>query len=138
MWSQGKRKKKLTKSVFDEMGNGNMGDKPEYNMYPPKEASAEYMARRRKLGFDMYNLMGIARDDKMGRLKAMQDNFEFFQAPVGIIITVDRFVDRNGWGHVGMFLQSLCLLAVEAGLATCLQEAWSQFHQSVLQKHSRY
>ena len=50
---------------------------------------------------------------------------------VGIIITVDKAFDKNGWGHVGCFLQTLCLLAQERGLATCLQEAWSQFSDVV-------
>ncbi|CAK9054402.1 Chloronitrobenzene nitroreductase (Nitrobenzene nitroreductase) [Durusdinium trenchii] len=89
------------------------------------------MERRRKLGYDMYALLEIKRDDTMGRLNFMKENYRFFGAPVGLIITVDRFADRNGWGHVGMFLQTLCLVATEMGMATCLQEAWSLKHKAI-------
>jgi nitroreductase len=128
----GSAKTELTKAAFSELAKGNPGDAPEFNIYPPPAASAAYMNRRRKLGFDMYDLMGVARTDAKGRGEAMAKNFDFFGAPIGILITVDRFSDRNAWGHVGMFLQTLCLLAAEHGLATCLQEAWSQFHTRYL------
>jgi nitroreductase len=70
--------------------------------------------------------MGIERDDKLGRARAMLANYDFFDAPVGLIVTVHRLVDRNGWGHVGCFVQTLCLAAKAFGLDTCLQEAWSE------------
>ena len=85
------------------------------------------MRRRRKLGYEMYKLMGIERKDRVRRIKAMAENWDFFGAPIGIIVTTDRVVDRNGWGHVGCLLQSICLLAEERGLSTCLQEAWGSF-----------
>ena len=77
----------------------------------------------------MFRLMGIDRKDASARAEVLLRNFRFFGAPVGLFVTVDRIVDRNGWGHVGMFIQSLCLLAEEAGLATCLQEAWANWSQ---------
>ena len=58
-------------------------------------------------------------------------NFDFFGAPVGIIVTCDRCIDVNGWGHVGAFLQSVCLLAEERGMGTCLQEAFATYHEVV-------
>ena len=61
------------------------------------------LRRRRELAFAMYGLMGVGRKDKEARIKAMLRNYKFFDAPVAIIITVDRMVDRNGWGHVGEF-----------------------------------
>ena len=79
----------------------------------------------------MYSLMGIGRKDKVARVQAMLQNYEFFGAPVGLIITVDRCVDKNGWGHVGCFVQNICLLAIERGLGTCLQEAWADQHEVV-------
>jgi len=130
----GDARQSLTDAVFEAMSNGKMGDKPEFNIYPKSSDAPEYLERRRKLGYEMYKLMDIDRDDKAGRLAAMQQNFEFFGAPVGLIVTVDRVADRNGWGHVGMFLQTLCLLATEHGLASCLQEAWSTFHSVVYEK----
>lgn len=130
----GDAKKSLTEAVFERMDNGEMGDEPEFHIYPKADASADYMRRRRKLGYEMYSLMGIERDDVAGRINAMKSNFDFFGAPVGIIVTVDRIAGKNGWGHVGMFMQTLCLLASERGLSTCLQEAWSQFNASVYDK----
>lgn len=92
----GNARVELTKAVLAELQRGNAGDKPEFNIYPEPKASDAYMARRRKLGFDMYDLMGVARTDAKGRAAAMAKNFDFFGAPVGIIVTVDRFSDRNG------------------------------------------
>eukprot|EP00041_Stephanoeca_diplocostata_P026539 m.717895 g.717895 ORF g.717895 m.717895 type:complete len:145 (-) comp22989_c0_seq10:1207-1641(-) len=79
--------------------------KEEFPIYPPKEASAEYMDRRRKLGHQMFDLMGIKRSDKVARTEAMLRNFKFFGAPVGLIVAVDRIVASNGWGHVGHLVQ---------------------------------
>ena len=78
--------------------------------------------------------MGIDRKDREGRLRAMLENFDFFGAPCGLIITVDKIVDRNGWGHTGMLIMAICLLASQYGLSTCLQEAWSTFNQTVREK----
>mmetsp|Transcript_26270 Transcript_26270/g.36558 ORF Transcript_26270/g.36558 Transcript_26270/m.36558 type:complete len:241 (-) Transcript_26270:198-920(-) len=99
----------------------------EYSVYPPPEASKVYMQRRRAVAYEMYKLLGVDRKDKEGRTRELLQNFALFGAPVGIAVCVDRIVDRNGWGHVGMFLMSLCLLAEEAGLKTCLQESWADF-----------
>ncbi len=101
---------------------------PEYNVYPEPMPEI-YQARSRKVGTDMYALMEIERDDKKGRLQAMGRNFNFFDAPVGMFCCIDRVLDRNQWAHFGMFAQSLCLLAVEEGLATCMQEAWAMHHE---------
>jgi nitroreductase len=107
----------------------------EFAMYPSKHstppAPPSFIERRRALGYAMYSLMGVDRKDKAGRAAAMGKNWDFFGAPVGIIVTVERSVDRNGWGHVGGLLQSICLLAEERGLATCLQEAWANMGRTV-------
>ncbi|MGC6475577.1 MAG: nitroreductase [Parvibaculales bacterium] len=103
---------------------------PEYNVYP-EPVPEPYNTRRRQIGAQMYDLMGVDRKDKQARTEAMMKNFTFFEAPVGMFISLDRCFDRNQWGHVGMFAQSLCLLAVEAGLGTCMQEAWVMHHEHV-------
>eukprot|EP00038_Savillea_parva_P014209 m.214751 g.214751 ORF g.214751 m.214751 type:complete len:216 (-) comp27344_c0_seq1:28-675(-) len=111
---------------------GTTGSQPQPNeeapfaLYPPPAASEAYMQRRRKLGYDMYSLMGVDRKDKAGRAAAMLKNYDFFDAPIGIFVTVDKIVDKNGWAHVGALAQTICLLANECGMATCLQEAWSE------------
>ena len=109
-------------------------DSDEFAVYPTREALAQkrdMRDRRRKLGLDMYRLLGITKGDTDGILAALKRNYSFFDAPVGIIITVDKAGDRNFFGHVGSFLQTFCLLACERGIATCLQEAWSQFDEPV-------
>ena len=65
------------------------------------------------------------------------NNFDFFDAPGGIFVTVHKSVGPNGWGHVGHFIQSICLAAVGKGLGTCLQEAWAGFPK-LLKKHLEY
>ena len=127
----GDKKTQLTESVLKAFTTG--GDIPEYKVYPEKgdmspEKYGVYMKRRRQLAYEMFGLMGVERSDKNGRLEALLDNYRFFGAPIGIIVTVDREVDINGWGHAGCFLQNVCLVAEEEGLATCLQEAWANFH----------
>ena len=79
----------------------------------------------------MYAKLGVGKGDKEGQLRAMKRNFLFFDAPVGVIVTVDKACDRNAFGHVGCFVQTLCLLATARGMASCLQEAWSQVSPEV-------
>ena len=132
----GDAKKSLSSSVEKAMSNGSLeGVKQDFAVYPDAKstppAPAAFLDRRRKLGFEMYNLMGVNRKDKAGRAKAMARNFDFFGAPVGIIVTVEKACDSNGWGHVGTLLQSICLLAEERNLGTCLQEAWGNLGDAV-------
>eukprot|EP00927_Polykrikos_kofoidii_P052578 TRINITY_DN46459_c0_g1_i1.p1 TRINITY_DN46459_c0_g1~~TRINITY_DN46459_c0_g1_i1.p1 ORF type:complete len:267 (+),score=31.07 TRINITY_DN46459_c0_g1_i1:63-863(+) len=104
----------------------------EYHVYPPKDRQPPaWLERRQKCASDMYTLMGVDPTDRAARTLAMAKNFNFFGAPVGMVITVDRCGDRNSWGHTGMFLQSIMLLAHERGLATCPQEAWGNMGETV-------
>jgi nitroreductase len=84
-----------------------------------------YRTRRYKVGEDMYALLGVPREDKMARLAHLQKNFDFFGAPVGLFFTLDRRFDKGQWAHLGMLMQSIALVALERGLATCMQEAWT-------------
>lgn len=97
---------------------------PAYDIYPPN-LSEPYRSSRFKVGEDMYALLGIPRDDKAGRLKRLFENFRFFGAPAGLFCYVDRQMGPPQWSDLGMFLQTFMLLATEAGLGTCAQEAWS-------------
>ena len=85
-----------------------------------------YRARRFKVGEDMYALLGIPREDKLARLMQLARNFEFFGAPVGLFFVIDTRMGHGQWAHLGMFMQSLALAAVERGLASCMQEAWAR------------
>ena len=90
-----------------------------------------YRSRRYKVGEDMYALLGLGREDRAGRLAQVARNFEFFGAPVGLFFVIDRRMGRGQWAHLGMFMQSLALVAVERGLGTCMQEFWSSLRTSL-------
>jgi nitroreductase len=109
---------------------GEQGDRPIYpaNLFEP------YRTRRYKLGEDMYALLGIGREDKAGRLARFARNYEFFGAPVGLFFVIDERMGHGQWAHLGMFMQSIALAAVERGLGTCMQEAWGAVRVS-LKKH---
>ncbi len=109
---------------------GNAADTPEYAVYPP-DLKAPYRDSRFKVGEDMYALLGIPRDDKPARFKHLARNFEFFGAPAGLFCFVDRCMGPPQWSDLGMFLQTFMLLAQEAGLDTCAQEAWATKPQTV-------
>jgi nitroreductase len=79
----------------------------------------------------MYSALGIPREDKASRMAAIARNFEFFGAPVGMFFCLDRRMGPPQWSDVGMYMQSVMLLAREHGLHTCAQEAWSVWHRTV-------
>jgi len=103
-----------------------------YDIYPSK-LKEPYRTSRFELGEEMYALLGIGRDDKNARVSQVMKNFEFFGAPCAFFCFVDRQMGPPQWSDLGMFLQTFMLLAKEAGLDTCAQEAWSMKHESVSQ-----
>ena len=108
-------------------------DKPEtsgYEIYPAS-LKEPYRTSRYQLGEAMYKLLGIPRDDKAARLNHVMRNFEFFGAPAAIFCFIDKQMGPPQWSDLGMFLQTFMLLAQEAGIDTCAQEAWSIKNNSV-------
>ena len=103
---------------------------PAYEIYPPK-LKEPYRTSRFELGEQMYELLGIPREDKNARIDQVMKNFQFFGAPCALFCFVDRQMGPPQWSDLGMFLQTFMLLAKEAGLDTCAQEAWSMKHESV-------
>jgi nitroreductase len=101
--------------------------KEEYQYYP-RQWVAPYVDRRRKVGWDLYALMGLTRDDKAGMQAQHGRNFTFFDAPVGLIFTVDRIMEQGSWLDYGMFLQNIMVAARARGLDTCPQAAFTTFH----------
>ena len=79
----------------------------------------------------MYEKVGIAYDDKRARMAWMAQNFTFFGAPVGVFIVLDEMMGHGQWGHTGMYLQTLALLAEERGWGTCMQECWGMLRPSL-------
>ena len=111
---------------------GEAGFEPPYNYYPVKWRDP-YLARRRKVGWDLYGLLGITRDNKEGMAKQHARNFMFFGAPVGLIFTMDKDLELGSWIDYGMFLENIMLAARARGLDTCPQAAIANAHH-VLRK----
>jgi nitroreductase len=99
-------------------------EEPAYDIYPPN-LTEPYRSSRFKVGEDMYALLGIPREDRAARLARLFENYQFFGAPAGFFCYVDRQMGPPQWSDLGMFLQTFMLLATEAGLGTCAQEAWA-------------
>ena len=103
----------------------------QYDYYPAQWVSP-YIDRRRKVGWDLYGLLGITKDDKSAMRLQQARNFMFFDAPVGLLFTIERVMGRGSLLDYGMFLQSIMVAARARGLDTCPQAAWNHFHGVVL------
>ncbi|HEY4343854.1 MAG TPA: nitroreductase [Parvibaculum sp.] len=86
-----------------------------------------YTSRMRKLGKDMYSLIGIPKGDQSANWAQWGRNYKFFDAPVGLIFTIDKDLDAMSFLDIGMFIQSLMLVAKARGLDTCAQGAWNNY-----------
>ena len=105
-------------------------DVGEYDYYPTEWVSP-YIERRRKVGWDLYGLLGIAKTDK-ARMHAQHGrNYRFFDAPVGLIFTIDRLMRQGSWLDYGMFLQNIMVAARGRGLDTCPQAAFIGYHRII-------
>ncbi len=102
-----------------------------YDYYPAQWVSP-YIDRRRKIGWDMYGLLGLTKDNKAGMQEQHAQNYRFFGAPVGLMFTIDRVMGKGSWVDYGMFLQTLMVAARAHGLDTCPQAAFNQFHRIIL------
>ncbi|HCY17210.1 MAG: nitrobenzoate reductase [Curvibacter sp. GWA2_64_110] len=103
----------------------------EYDYYPEQWVSP-YIDRRRENGWGLYGLLGIGKGDKDKMHLQHQRNFRFFDAPVGLMFTIDRVMGRGSLVDYGMFLQNLMLAARAYGLHTCPQAAWNHFGKIIL------
>lgn len=102
----------------------------EYAYYPTQWIEP-YLGRRRKIGWDLYGLLGIGKTDK-DRMHAQHGrNYTFFDAPVGMIFTIDRIMEQGSWLDYGMFLENIMIAARARGLDTCPQAAFTQFHRVI-------
>lgn len=109
---------------------GGDAEERDYDIYP-KDLPAPYRDYRFKLGEDMYALVGIGRDDKLGRLRWFARNWEAFGAPMLLLCSVNRRMGKPQWSDLGMFLQTVMLLLREEGLDSCAQESWSVYPRTV-------
>ncbi len=99
--------------------------------YYPKAWASPYLERRRKVGWDLYGLLGIDKADKARMHQQHGRNYRFFDAPVGLIFSIDRVMQQGSWLDYGMFLQSVMIAARARGLHTCPQAAFTQFHRVI-------
>lgn len=99
--------------------------------YSPKPWWEPFVSRRRKVGYDLYALRGIAREDKPARFAAMLENFEFFNAPLGLFFTMNRHLLYGSWLDCGMFMANVMAVARGYGLETCPQQAWCRYGSTV-------
>ena len=120
--------KELEVSVLSNLDNG-ISETPNFDIYP-QPMSDHLKNRVKECGKLMYGALEIGKEDLEGRLNQLKQNFSFFGAPVGMLVTVEKEVDLNGWGHVGHFIQNICLSSMEFGLGTCLQESWSMYPET--------
>jgi len=102
--------------------------------YYPREWHSPYLARRRKVGWDLYGLLGIAKGDKERMHAQHGRNYRFFDAPVGLFFTVDRALQEGSLLDYGMFLQSVMVAARGRQLHTCPQAAFLKFHRLIAEQ----
>jgi nitroreductase len=124
-------KERLTKAIFDAVTRD--GFEPyqrEWNYYPVNWREP-FLGRRRKIGWDMYSLLGVAKGDFEGTQRARMRNYEFFGAPVGMIFTLDEDLEMGSWLDLGIYLGALMIAARGDGLHTCPQAAFADFHKII-------
>jgi nitroreductase len=102
--------------------------------YYPREWVSPFIDRRRKVGWDLYALLGLTREDKAGMAAQHGRNYRFFDAPVGLIFTIDRVMEQGSWLDYGMFLQNIMVAARGRGLDSCPQAAFTQFHRIIAEQ----
>ena len=99
----------------------------EYRYYPATFREP-YLSRRRKVGWDLYGLLGVAKGDHAGMRRQTEANLRFFGAPVALMLTVDRDLEIGSWLDLGAFVQTLLIAAQGHGLDSCPQAIFARFH----------
>ncbi|MEQ9144378.1 MAG: nitroreductase [Parvibaculaceae bacterium] len=127
----GERMAAFRKLIQSKIKDNPFGDgKTEYDIYPPK-LTEPYKGRRFKCGEDMYATINVAREDKAGRQAQFNQNFDFFGAPAALFFAIDRQMGLGQWADLGMYMQSIMLMAREEGLHTAPQEAWALWYKTI-------
>ena len=107
------------------------GETEKDEKYYPSEFVEPYRARRRKIGWDMYGLIGIEKGDYEKMAAQARQNYQFFDAPVGLIFTMHETMSYGGWMDLGLYMANVMTLAREHGLDTCPQAAWREFETTI-------
>ena len=129
---RGERKQQLSSAILAAYKDPEQSKlHTEEYAYYPRQWVSPFIERRRKVGWDLYALLGLTRDNKAGMAAQHGRNFEFFGAPVGLIFTIDRVMEQGSWLDYGMFLQNIMVAARGRGLDTCPQAAFTQYHRII-------
>jgi nitroreductase len=114
-----------------DVGAGGTADESADRPVYPANLWEPYRSRRFKVGEDLYALLGIPRSDRAARLARFARNYETFGAPVELFFVIDERMGHGQWAHLGMFMQSVALAALERGVGSCMQEAWATLRRSL-------
>ncbi len=114
-----------------EMAQSGGGKSYEHYDYYPANWKDVHRDRRRGVGWGLYGLLGIEKGDREGSARQGARNFLFFDAPVGLFITVDSYLTRGSWADAGMYAQTIMLAAKGFGLDTCPQAAWIPYQEPI-------
>ena len=119
------------KQLVDAIAAAQPDEELASNLSYPPNLWEPYRSRRFKNGEDLYKTISIPREDKAARLEQLAKNGQFFGAPVGILVFTDERMGYAQWVDLGIYLQSLMLLATERGMATCAQGFWRRYGNTV-------
>jgi len=126
----GEAKRALGEKILERRLSDPDHSSAEYHYYPT-EWHEPYVARRRKVGWDLYNLLGIGKADKRRMFEQQGRNYLFFDAPVGIFLTMERTLEKGSFLDLGIFLGQLMIAARGFGLHTCPQASWCRYQDVV-------
>lgn len=126
----GESKQRIADAILNSGVRAEKANWDEYRYYPD-QFFEPYLSRRRKVGFDLYAHLGIQRRE-VDRMREQHDrNFVFFDAPIGMIFTIDRRLNKGSWIDYGMFLENIMIAARGRGLHTCPQAAFAPYHNQI-------
>ncbi|CAM5416589.1 Nitrobenzene nitroreductase [Aquamicrobium terrae] len=126
----GETRRRIGEAILNSGVRAEKAEWDEYKYYPD-QFFEPYLARRRANGYGLYGVLGIGRRE-VDKMRAQHDrNFIFFDAPVGMIFTIDRRLNKGSWIDYGMFLQNIMIAARGRGLHTCPQAAFAPYHRQI-------
>jgi nitroreductase len=126
----GEQKQAVIDKALPTLGANPRGEVGERFIYP-EGLWEPHKSYRFAVGEEMYALVGIPREDKAGRMMWFAQNYQFFGAPVGLFFLIDKRMGYGQWAHMGMFMQSIALAALERGVASCMQECWAMLRETL-------
>lgn len=126
----GEPKRALSAAIRSIFDSGKMSPLMEHEYYP-SPFPEPYLSRRRKVGWGLYGALGIEKGDSASMHAQQGRNYDFFDAPVGMMFTIERALKIGSWLDYGMFLQNIATAARGRGLDTCMQAAFGFYHETI-------